>query len=144
MEALAYNARFEHAAFVWDPIFYDRQSGRVRFHALENKIAVEEPFFDTSTPLTSQVVVERFLDFNCDGDRERYLYRNLQIESFLKGLNLDDLCHGAISDVHTPLVLLDDRRAIMLGNHESSRRTLSARELYKNLRDSVCFALTWS
>lgn len=121
----------------------------MRFYALENRIAVEEEgIFDTSIPLTRQIIVERFLDYSCDGDRERYLYRNLQIESFLKALNLFVLCRGAMSDVNTPLVLLDDRRvlggqpAAMPDHHESSRRTLSAHDLYKNLRDSVCFALT--
>lgn len=150
MDAFAYIARFEHSAFVWDSVFHDRGAGRVRFYTLENRIAVEEEgIFDTSTTLTSQIIIERFLDYGCDGDRERYLYRNVQIEGFLKGLNLDDLRCGAVPSVNAPLVLLDDRR-VLSGppgaepNHESSRRTLSAHELYKNLRDSVCFAFKYT
>jgi hypothetical protein len=144
MDALAYKNRFEHSAFIWDSKFDDRRKRWVRFYTLEDKVAVEEEHvFDASTPLTSQIVVERFLDYGCDGDRERYLYRNLQVESFLRGLNLDHLSRGAISDVKTPLVLLDDRRklggqsAAVPENHESFRRTLSAYEFYKTLRDSV-------
>jgi hypothetical protein len=150
MEPFAYIVRFEHSAFVWDLVFDDRRAGRVRFYALENRVAVEEEgVFNTSTPLTTQIVVERFLDYSCDGDRERYLYRDLQVGSFLKGLNLDHLCRGVISDVNTPLVMLDDRHILdglpsdTADNNESSRRTLSAYELYKALREHVCFALTF-
>jgi hypothetical protein len=116
----------------------------VRFYALENRIVVEEGKFDTSTPITRKIIVERFLDYGCDGDRERYLYRNLQIESFLNGLNLDGLRRGA-PDINKPLVLLDDRYvlaglpAAMPDNYESSRQTLSAHELYIILRNSVCY-----
>jgi hypothetical protein len=148
MDAIIHQARFEHFAFVWDGIFADRRTGRTRFYVLESRIAVEEEgTFDTSNPLTIQIVVERFLDYGCAGDRQRYRYRNLQIESLLNGLNLDDLCRGVVPDVNTQLVLLDDRYvlggppAAVPDNHESTRRTLSAHELYKNLRDIVCFTV---
>lgn len=151
MDPLAYKSRFEHSAFVWDSKFKDRQDGRERFFALEDKITVEEAeFFDTSTPLTSQIVVERFLDYGCDGDRERYLYRNVQVGKFLNGLNLDHLCRGTTSDVSTPLVLFDDGHnfgepfATASSHRESSRRTLCAHEFYKVLRNSVCDAPIYS
>jgi hypothetical protein len=145
MDPLVHQTRFEHFPFVWDNIFADRRTGRTRFYVVESRIAVEEGSnFGTSTPLTTQIVVDRFLDYGCAGDRERYIYRNMQIECLLRGLNLDGLCHGSIPDVNAPLVLLDDRHvlggppAAVLGNHESFRRVLSAHEFYKSLRDSVC------
>jgi hypothetical protein len=143
MDPLAYKSRVEHSAFVWDSKFNNRHDGRARFSTREDNIAVEEAkVFDISTPLTSQVVVERFLDYDCDGDRERYLYRNVQVESFLKGLNLDHLHRGTASDVRVPVVLFDDRHnfapsATASTYQESSRRTLCAHEFYRSLRNSV-------
>jgi len=150
MNASIYKTHFEHSAFVWDSIFDDCRPRRVPFYGVENRIAVEEAgTFDISIPLTTQVIVERFLDYGCSGDRERYRYRNLQIENFLSELNFETLCRGITPDVNKPLVLLDDRRVlegtptIVSGNHESSRRTLTACELYEELRQNVCLTLTY-
>ena len=143
-----HNTRFEHSTFAWDTVFHERLAGRLRFYVVESKVAVEEEgTFDTSAPLTAKVIVERFLDYGCAGDRERYLYRNFQIESFLKGLNFGELCHGIVPSVKEPLILLDDRQVLdgpptaMTSNQKVSTQTLSAHELYKNLREAVGFVL---
>jgi hypothetical protein len=144
MGAVVYKSRFEHSAFVWDSDFDDR---RVRFYSLDDKIAVEEEIFDPSQPLTRQIIVERFLIYRCKGDRERYLYRDLQIKTFLEGLNLDHLRRGSHSQVNTPVVLVDDRRNLdslsmtESGNNGSFRQALSAHNLYHFLRKSVCLGI---
>lgn len=140
MGAVVYKSRFEHSAFVWNSIFDDR---RVRFYSLEDKVAVEGETTDTSRPVTSQIVIERFLDYRCKGDRERYLYRDVQIQTFLRGLKLEHLHQGLTSDVNNPTALIDDRRnparPSAAGSSENGPiiLTLSAQNLYHLLRNSV-------
>jgi hypothetical protein len=136
-------ARFEHYAFVWEPSFETRQSKK---YPTEDHVAVEQSkTFDTSIPLTSRIVVERFLEYGCDRDRDIYLYRNRRIENFLKGLDLESLRRGSISDVNASVVLLDDRCDLGLSTATTVSESrplgapLTAHQFYLELSRSVCY-----
>jgi hypothetical protein len=142
MSSAVNNARFEHHAFVWEPAFKARQS---QIYRNEDNVAVEEtPTFDTSIPLTTRIVIERFLEYRCDRDRDIYLYRNRRIESFLKGLDLEYLRRGSTSHVNNPIVLLDDRSdigdptATPLTDSRPLREPLTAHQFYLELSKTVC------
>jgi hypothetical protein len=101
---IAYRGRFEHSAFVWPPDFAKPQVGAYK---QEDRIAVhEEDGFENSAPLSNQEVLQRFIFYKCDGDKDRYLYRNDQIKNFLQELSLEDLRRGSATDVKTSLALL--------------------------------------
>ena len=136
-------ARFEHYAFVWESSFETRQSKK---YPTEDHVTVEQSnIFDTSIPLTSRIVVERFLEYGCDRDRDIYLYRNRRIKNFLKGLDLECLRRGSISDVNDPVVLLDDRSdpglSIVTTVNQSRPlgAPLSAHQFYLELSKNVCY-----
>ena len=133
---------FEQHAFVWEPAFKARQS---HIYRNEDNVAVEQTTtFDTSIPLTSQVVTERFLEYGCDRDRDIYLYRNRRIESFLRGVDLEYLRQGSTLDVNDPVALLDDRNdlgvptAMPLTDSRPLAEPLTAHQFYLELSKSVC------
>lgn len=141
MSSIVKTTRFEDYAFVWESAFETRQP---KIYPKEDNFAVEQTTaFDTPIPLTSQIVIERFLEYRCDRDRDIYLYRNRRIESFLKGLDLECLRRGSTSDVNNPTVLLDDRSdlgvstATTLTDSRPLREPLTAHQFYHELSKSV-------
>jgi len=141
----AYNGQFKQDAFVWKSVFNGRQDRAYRF---ENRFAVEHNLSPATAglPLTTERIVDRFINKGCEHDVHRYKYRYDQIADFINaqgGVNIDLL--RAITPlldpaVSVPSALLDDRnqgtasRLNSAGNRRASLGPLNARQLYNELR----------
>jgi hypothetical protein len=136
------DSRSKPAINGWNPVFSQR---REAIYSREANLAIYDEF-GASSSLTTQETITRFLNYRCDGNAERYLYRNLQISNFLKGLDVECLLQGSFSDVTSPLVLMDDRNNAssssdnLGGNYRLSKGPLNAHQFYRELRKNVCLS----
>lgn len=134
---------FKHSKIGWNPIFAQR---REAIYPTEANIAVLDNF-GASNSLITRKIIDRFLNYKCDGDTDRYLYRNLQISNFLKDLDAECLRQGSSPDVFPPLALIDDRNNISssastpAGNYRQTRGPLNAHQLYIELCKSVWLSI---
>lgn len=93
-------------AFVWDQKFYEQHFES--YLVEKNSIAVEETESDLSTRLlTTNEIVENFLCYKCQGDRDRYHSRDSKIKRFLRGADINSVRTGNL--VGKARVLLDLR-----------------------------------
>lgn len=97
-----------------------------------------------SALLSTEEIVDRFVDNKCIEDLDQYLSRTLQIRTFLKGANIDTLRADPTGSVSKPMALIDDRnnenvtRVNLNGRCRPSQGPLSAHGLFAELSRSVC------
>jgi hypothetical protein len=146
--------QFEQLAFVWNSVF---ASERSQIYVREDQLGVVigsetrglrkavivANFLDK---LSKADIVERFLNYTCGGDAERYLYRNLQISKFLSGADMNHLRAGPSPTTHSvPLVLMEDRNRdgpTRYGTRRPLKGPLAVQEFYEELCTEVICPLS--
>jgi hypothetical protein len=140
-------------AFAWDPVFNKRRS---KVYLNENKIAIEkaarmdrlrddrEEFEKdcTVSAIGQTEIVARVLEYDCVGDTDRFLYRNIPIRQFLDGADIYYLRNGSAISDSVSRVLIDDRNkdwadSNLRGTCPPSRGPLNAAQVYSELRKEV-------
>jgi hypothetical protein len=147
-----YYSQFKQYAFLWKPAFAQRHTD---VYANENVPFVARPVEDPSgatitgddrniDTISTEDVVENFVNNDCDDDIDRYQYRNSQVSDFLEMGNMNILRSPIQSvEVSRPMALLDDRnngnvsRENMAGNLRLNLGPLSAHQLFMELRKHV-------
>jgi hypothetical protein len=145
-----YSAHFKHYAFIWRPAFTLRQAG---VYPSENMPLVQRsnrfptgtaPPIPAAAPLIStQDVVDGFVNNRCTDDEDRYLSRKLRMGRFLEAADLDTLRGDLEETVSRPMALMDDRnnesvtRVRLAGNCRQPLGPLSAQGLFRELSQAV-------
>jgi hypothetical protein len=145
-----YSGHFKHYAFIWRPAFTHRQTA---VYPSENKLLVQRqiqylpgnaPAIPTTSPLIStQEVVDSFVNNRCTDDVDRYLSRKLQIGRFLEAADIDTLREDPEECVSKPMALIDDRnnesvtRVHLNGTCRPSPGPFSAHGLFTELSKDV-------
>jgi len=151
-----YHGHFKQYAFVWKPIFSQR---RTRNYPSEDRRYVERrvqfevatlPTEDPIHTMTTGVVVDRFVNNQCQDDLDRYSYRNIQVAEFLEAADMDSLrAPAATRHASITKALIDDRnngsvtRDNLAGNCRLSHGPINARQLYTELLKSVSETWNW-
>lgn len=145
-----YSGHFKHYAFVWRPAFTLRQAS---VYPSENKPLVQRqnlyptgttPPLPAAAPLIStQEIVDSFVNSGCTDDEDRYLSRKLRMGRFLEAADTDTLRGDLEETVSRPKALIDDRnnesvtRVHLAGNCRQPLGPLSARRLFRELSKAV-------
>jgi len=145
------NGNFKRYAFTWRPAFTQRQTPvpTSEHHPplVEREIryppGIGPHIAPRSALLSTEEIVDKFVTNKCIEDPDRYMSRTLQIGTFLKGANIDNLRADPTGAVSKPMVLIDDRnnenvtRVNLNGNCRPSQGPLSAHGLFAELSRSV-------
>jgi hypothetical protein len=145
-----HSGHFKHFAFTWRPAFTNRQT---TVYPLENQPLVERQFQylpEDAPPipagdhlLSTQEVIDNFVDYRCTDDLDRYLSRKLQVGRFLLPAQINSLRGEPEESVSKPMALLDDRnnenvtRLLLNGRCRPSNGPLSAHGLFTELSRNV-------
>ena len=145
-----FHGQFKQHAFIWKPAFNQRQTDS---YASENNPFVVRPVEDRSgatiardspSNISTEDVVDRFVNHQCEDDIDRYHYRNSQVSEFLKLGDINMLrSSNPNPKVSRSMALLDDRnnasvsRENMAGKFRLIRGPLNAHQLYIELQKHV-------
>ncbi|KAG4440135.1 hypothetical protein IFR05_004393 [Cadophora sp. M221] len=127
------HGQFKQLAFSWKSVFSQR---RTNFYAVEDQRYVES--FPDSADLSTEEMVDRFVQNQCTHDLERYLYRKRHLSDFLELATMGPL-EQILPQRSTLTVLMDDRndetvtRDSFTGNFRPSLGPLSAQRFYTEL-----------
>jgi hypothetical protein len=146
-----YNGHFKHYAFTWRQSFTQRQNPvpTSEHHPLVQRqiqyLPGDTPHIAPRSPLIStEDIVDTFVDNKCRDDPDRYLSRKLQIGRFLLAARVESLRGDPDESVSKSMALIDDRnnenvtRANLSGRCRPSQGPLSAHGLFAELSRSVC------
>ena len=147
-----YYERFTQQAFVWKAAFSKRRTERyisenaryVQYTIRSIEEAAREDSIDT---ISTEDVVERFVNINCEVDVDRYLYRTEKLTNFLEAADMEDLRGLATPQVSKVKVLIDDRNNGIVtrdpktfsGTSRTSQGPFDAQGLYSELLKPVRF-----
>jgi len=118
----SYFSQFKQHAFIWKPVFAQRQT---RMYESEDGKRVDLP---EDPNLGTEEVIDNFLYRGCQHDIRRYLYLGILAE-FLGMADMELLRRDATPRASVPMVLMDDRNG----------RTPCRRSTDGNLRTSPTF-----
>jgi hypothetical protein len=147
-----YNGHFKQYAFTWRTAFTQRQDPvpTAEHHPplVEREIQYPQGMGPQIAPrsalLSTEDIVDKFVENMCTEDPDPYLSRTLQIGTFLKDANIGILRAEPTEAVLKPMALIDDRtnehvtRASLNGSCRPSQGPLSAHALFAELSRSVC------
>jgi len=143
-----HGGHFKNYALIWRPAFGQRQE---KFHPAEDQRYIDtvrtqqQPIAQLSTPqwrLTTQEIIEAFINNRCMDDLGRYFHRNFEISKFIEAADITMLLQS-VALTSKPMALLDDRnnecvtRTQLAGNRRPSRGPLSASQLFAALSQEV-------
>jgi len=149
-----YNGHFKQYAFTWRSAFTVRQT---TVYPFENQPLVEREFqyppgaappIPAGVGLSTQEVIDNFVDNRCKDDVVRYLSRKLQIEGFLSPAQINTLRGDQDESVSKPMALIDDRnnenvtRVHLNGRCRPFQGPLSAHGLFAELSRNVCQSIS--
>lgn len=156
--ARALQGHFKQHAFVWRSDFGQRQPLKVYqgddrkyveyVEYVESRVADASggpvASADTVDTISTNHVIDRFVNNHCQEDIDRYLYKSRQVEQFLGGANMESLRASRMThQVSKKLVLLDDRnnsnvtREELSGDCRPFLGPLNAHQLYSELLKTV-------
>jgi len=113
--------------------------------------SLEEPTREDSIDtISTEDVVDRFVNINCGDDVDRYFYRSGKLANFLEAANMEDLRRPASPQVSKIMVLIDDRNNAIVtreldtfgGNRRTPRGPFDARQLYSYLLKPVRYLVS--
>jgi len=135
--------RFRQSASLWTAFF--TQQNKKRYAREDETLEARQPP-DRGRPPTTNDIIDIFLHDRCGIDIDRYLYRDVQIASFLKDVGIEALRDGA-NRISTPRCLIDDRnnasttRTNLEGSCRPPKGPLDARAFYLELVKKVHIGL---
>lgn len=97
--------------------------------------------------MSTEDVIDRFLDNQCADDPDRYLYRNPQVARFLEQASMDVLRGPEAPEVSTVKIAMDDgnnsnvTRGQIIGKRRQFQGGLNAQQLYNELLKPVSLKL---
>ena len=146
-----YNGHFKHYAFTWRQSFTQRHNPvpTSEHHPLVKRqiqyLPGDTPHIALRSPLLStEEIVDTFVDNKCRDDPDRYLSRKLQIGRFLLNARVESLRGDPDESVSKPMTLIDDRNnrecypSDLNGRCRPSQGPLTAHGLFAELSRSVC------
>jgi len=142
-----YYAQFRQQAFIWRAAFSKRRTER---YVSENTRHVLERLYISSQQtggensidnISTEDVVQRFVNNKCHHDIDRYFYRTDRLASFLEAADMEGLRGPATPQVSRIKALIDDRNnatvtrdiASFGGARRTSQGPHDARGLYSEL-----------
>lgn len=138
-QSWGYQGNFKQNAFVWRAEFGQR---RTDLYYNESQRHVERQRRDSINPMSTSEIVLEFVENQCQGDPERYLYRTDQVALFLNRARMRHLRQVGAS-LAVDKVLLDDRnnsnvdRYNLSGNRRPHQGPLTPQLFYAQLMQTV-------
>jgi hypothetical protein len=148
-----YNGHFKHYAFTWRPAFTQRQTPVPTSEHHPPLVERQFMYLPGNGPhdlpprrplISTEEIVNIFVDNKCREDVDRYLSRRLQIGGFLLAARIESLRGDPDESLSKPMALIDDRnnenvtRTNLNGRCRPSQGPLSAHGLFIALSQSVC------
>jgi len=139
---------FRRNAFIWPSTFSQRQTNsypKENRHQVKRLLRAPEGFGTetTSIGVSDDDVEEWFIKDGSQHDSDRFLFRKLQIGSFLRAAKIEILRGPPQRSLSKPMALLDDRnnasvtRLQQAGSCRPFRGPLTAQELFIDLSQEV-------